>query len=53
MKLYNIHWDTDGGTVELPTKMIIPDDTDTDKIADLLSDIHGWCVLSFEIDIPY
>ena len=50
-KFTNIVWDTDGEQVDLPSETIIelPDGFDyQNEGADLLSDIYGWCVQSFE-----
>ena len=50
MKIINIIWDTDGQPVPgLPTEMLIPDETEVNRIADYLSDKTGWLVESFEI----
>lgn len=51
----NIKWDTDGEDIpELPTEVTLDkwtnDEEETlDCIADMLSDLYGWCVCSFEI----
>ena len=53
VRAYNIIWDTDGETVDLPDDVIIDLDDDADPSlegADYLSDNYGWCVISFNID---
>ena len=48
---YDIMWDTDGISIDdLPeTYTIELESTENeDDIADILSDIFGWCVLSFK-----
>ena len=51
----NIEWDTDGEYIpELPTEVSMDKWTDDEEeildcVADMLSDINGWCVFSFEI----
>lgn len=45
-----IEWDTDGEEVDLPSKVIVPEDVDLDGIADYLSDKYGFCVYSFHVD---
>ncbi len=51
----NIEWDTDGEYIpELPTEVSMDKWTDDEEeildcVADMLSDVYGWCVLSFEI----
>ncbi len=51
----NIKWDTDGEVVpELPTEVAFDKWTDDEEeildcIADILSDLYGWCVYSFEV----
>jgi hypothetical protein len=55
MKIYNIDWDTDNLDEEyeeeiiLPNEVELPNNTDEDMIADLLSDMYGFCVNSFKI----
>lgn len=51
----NIKWDTDGEDIpELPTEVSLDKWTDDEEeildcTADMLSDLYGWCVYSFEI----
>ena len=51
----NIEWDTDGEYIpELPTEVSMDKWTDDEEeildcVADMLSDVYGWCVCSFEI----
>lgn len=51
----NIEWDTDGENIpELPTEVSMDKWTDDEEeildcVADMLSDVYGWCVCSFEI----
>lgn len=51
----NIKWDTDGEDIpELPTEVALDKWTDDEEeildcIADMLSDLYGWCVYNFEI----
>lgn len=53
MKQYlatNIVWDTDGENVDLPEEVVFElfDEDDPDEYgADALSDMYGWCVISF------
>lgn len=51
----NIEWDTDGEDIpELPTEVSLDRWTNDEEeildcIADILSDLYGFCVCSFEI----
>lgn len=51
----NIEWDTDGEDIpELPTEVSLDRWTDDEEeildcTADMLSDLYGFCVFSFEI----
>ena len=51
----NIEWDTDGEDIpELPTEVSLDRWTNDEEeildcIADMLSDLYGFCVFSFEI----
>lgn len=51
----NIKWDTDGEDIpELPTEVSLEKWTDDEEeildcTADMLSDLYGFCVFSFEI----
>lgn len=51
MKVYDIDWDIDHDdldlVLDLPVEVDVPDGTDIDDIADMLSDEYGWCVNSF------
>lgn len=49
MKIINISWETDGESIDLPSEVVIPEDVETERIADYLSDKYGWLVKSFEI----
>ena len=53
----NIQWNTECGdefdddiVEHLPSRVEIPFDISDDKIADMLSDEYGYCVLGFEIE---
>ena len=51
---YNIVWDTDGETVNLPHEITLHVDEDCQvetEGADALSDKYGWCVVSFDFNI--
>lgn len=54
MKASNIIWDTDGNLEAenmLPTEMEIPEGMeDEDEISDYLSDVTGFCHISFELE---
>ena len=58
MRIYNIVWDTDGEDVNelnLPDEVFLEVKEDNEEyIADMLSDIYGWCIYSFETeeDLP-
>lgn len=45
----NIQRDTDGEDVDLPNEVILEDVANDDRIADMLSDKYGWCVLSYNV----
>ena len=55
--IYDIKWDTDGETVDLPTEVDhtfneynnITDEDLMDEISDWLSDEYGYCHLGFQI----
>lgn len=52
IKATNIVWDTDGISIDdLPEEVIVAADIEADEIADHLSDIYGWCVESFNIEL--
>ena len=50
----DIMWDIDFEDtlydLDLPTRVVLPDDIDDDDIADLLSDDYGYCVETFCIE---
>lgn len=46
-KAKDIVWDTDGDKVDLPTEVTFDKYTELDYIADVLSDMYGFCVVSF------
>ena len=49
MLIKNIHWDTDGEEINLPTEVFIEEDINEEEIADYLSDKYGFCIFSFSI----
>ena len=52
IKATNIVWDTDGISIDdLPEEVAIKDDIEVEEIADYLSDVYGWCVESFNIEL--
>ena len=55
VKFYNISWDTDGESVDIPNEVKLDVDLSSDEIeyygADELSDKYGWCVNSFQFEI--
>mgnify|MGYP006886080720 CR=1 FL=1 len=54
VRFSNIHWDTDGEEVDLPTEvtMNVEDDLDVElQGADVLSDEYGWCIFGFNYEI--
>jgi len=54
VRFFNIVWDTDGESVDLPVSVVrdVPDETDfNEEAADLLSDEFGWCVSSVEFEV--
>ena len=42
----HIEWETDGVPVDLPTEAIVEAES-PEEIADALSDIYGWLILTF------
>ena len=64
-QITEIDWDTDGldpQELNLPTEVPIDRDKyhdingnklEEDEIADVLSDIYGWCVNSFYVELRY
>ena len=44
--VFDINWDTDGETVDLPATMVVEVDSE-DDIADAISDATGFCHNSF------
>ena len=53
MRAFNIDWETDGYSVELPNSVIIPCEVEEIDIADYLSDKYGYLVNSFEVSITF
>lgn len=54
VRFFDIVWDTDGESVDLPESvvLVVPDDTDLEsEAADLLSDGYGWCVCSVDFEV--
>ena len=53
MKVYEIDWDIDHDdldlVLDLPVEVDVPDGTDIDEIADMLSDEYGFCINSFSV----
>ena len=50
-KVFNIKYDTDGKTVELPKELYLcPEDTNDpeDELSDMISDKTGWCHNGFD-----
>lgn len=52
IRLYDIEWDVDGKSADLPAEVVLdPKTEEIDDIsmegADWLSDRYGWCVVSF------
>ncbi len=53
----NIEWDTDGEDVDLPSKIDIPEDIETEAIedneviSDYISDLTGFCHYGFSLEI--
>lgn len=45
----NIQWDTDGEDADLPETVSIAPETNDDDIADILSDVYGYCVFGYVI----
>lgn len=53
MKRVYVDWETDGTPIEdigLPTEVDVPNDIDTEDIADWLSDKYGFLVNGFYYD---
>jgi len=54
VKFFNIEWDTEGEDMDLPISYALEVDKNIDldaNGADMLSDIFGWCVTSFQYKI--
>ena len=66
MKIYDIMWETDGEAVDLPTEVVVTEETlvskgyiteemdDEEKfdcLADYLSDEYGFLIASFTVDV--
>lgn len=53
MIIYNIDWDIDNLDEEddliLPNEVELSNNTDEDMIADILSDMYGFCINSFMV----
>lgn len=47
---WDIDWDTDAESVNLPDRVEIPFYVSDDEIADMLSDEYGFCVFGFDIE---
>ena len=47
---WDIDWDVDVESVNLPDRVEIPFNVSFDDIADMLSDEYGFCVLGFNIE---
>ena len=47
---WDIDWDVDVESVNLPERVEIPFNVSDDEIADMLSDEYGFCVLGFNIE---
>ena len=47
---WDIDWDVDVESVNLPDRVEIPFYVSDDEIADMLSDEYGFCVLGFNIE---
>jgi len=47
--VYNINWETDGETIDLPVKVEIPFGVKAHEVADWLSDKYGWCINSLDL----
>lgn len=45
----NIVWDTDDMIVDLPTTLTVEAEC-VEDIADIISDQHGFCVMSIDVD---
>jgi hypothetical protein len=54
VRFYDINWDTDGASHDLPKEVTMHVDDDIDvslEGADALSDKYGWCINSFNFEI--
>lgn len=54
IRVYNIQYDTDGETVELPPELFFIVDKDcvlSEDVADMISDKTGWCILGYDWNI--
>lgn len=47
--LTNIEWDTDGESVDLPTRMEV-EARDADSAIDVASEITGFCIFSSNVE---
>jgi hypothetical protein len=47
---WDIDWDVDVESVNLPDRVEIPFNVSDDEIADMLSDEYGFCVFGFDIE---
>ena len=47
---WDIDWDVDAESVNLPERVEIPFNVSFDDIADMLSDEYGFCVFGFDIE---
>jgi len=54
VRFFDIDWDTDDESVDLPREVVLDIDKDTDVVnegADCLSDVYGWCVNGFNYEV--
>lgn len=54
LRFYEIVWDTDGESVDLPREVVLAAEDELDPSlegADILSNLTGWCVSSFKYEV--